>query len=295
MQERIKGSIILPTLFPFAIRNVEAPGEALHQFVFVEKLAQDDPQHGVAGNGEYHSWNSCQVPRNQQNEENLQRVRIDTVSVNQRLQHDIVYQLRDAKNDGHVNQHGKKHRVEIHVDMRDQTDKQAKHRPENRPEVRDDIGDSCNQPDNHRMDKSHAHDRQPDNVQRHHDNHLQRDSDEVTHQQALNRVQGVGDSFLVTGGSYRYHHPIEKLAVFQKEKGHDILKAIGDDALRNLNWYFRLNPKQFASVAEDLNTNLYVLQEIINITKEQDPELMNQYKEEFDNFRMALSSLQPKE
>ena len=81
----------------------------------------------------------------------------------------------------------------------------------------------------------------------------------------------------------------------QKEKGHNILKAIGDDSMRNLNWYFRLNPKQFASVADDLNTNLYVLQEIINITKDKDPELMNQYKEEFDNFRMALSSLQPKE
>ena len=81
----------------------------------------------------------------------------------------------------------------------------------------------------------------------------------------------------------------------EKEKGHNVLKAIGDNSLRNLNWYFRLTPKQFASAASDVNSDLYTLQEVIKITKDKDPELTKRYQEEFDNFRMALSSLQPKE
>ena len=81
----------------------------------------------------------------------------------------------------------------------------------------------------------------------------------------------------------------------EKEKGHNVLKAIGDNSLRNLNWYFRLTPKQFASAASDVNSDLYTLQEVIKITKDKDPELTKLYQEEFDNFRMALSSLQPKE
>ncbi len=77
----------------------------------------------------------------------------------------------------------------------------------------------------------------------------------------------------------------------EKEKGHNVLKAIADNSLRSLNWFFRLNSNQFASVADDVNENLYVLQEVIQLTKDNDPELMKLYKEEFDNFRMALASL----
>ena len=62
--------------------------------------------------------------------------------------------------------------------------------------------------------------------------------------------------------------------------------------MRNLDWYFRLKPDQFASVAPDLNTDLYTMQEIMRVAKEHDKELQEKYQEEYDNFRMAYASLQ---
>lgn len=80
----------------------------------------------------------------------------------------------------------------------------------------------------------------------------------------------------------------------QKEKGHAVYEAIADNMMRNLDWYFRLKPTQFASVASDLNTDLYTMQEIMRVAKEHDKELQEKYQEEFDNFRMAYASLQKK-
>ena len=65
--------------------------------------------------------------------------------------------------------------------------------------------------------------------------------------------------------------------------------------VRNLNWYFRLKPNQFASVADDVNTDLYTLQEVVRVFKEHDPELLKKYQEEFDTFRMAYESLRQQE
>ena len=78
----------------------------------------------------------------------------------------------------------------------------------------------------------------------------------------------------------------------QKEKGHAVYAAVADNMMRNLDWYFRLKPDQFASVAPDLNTDLYTMQEIMRVAKEHDKELQEKYQEEYDNFRMAYASLQ---
>lgn len=62
--------------------------------------------------------------------------------------------------------------------------------------------------------------------------------------------------------------------------------------MRNMNWYFRLNPQQFASIMDDLGTDLYTMQQVLRVAKEFDPDLQKAYQEEFDNYRMAYNSLQ---
>lgn len=78
----------------------------------------------------------------------------------------------------------------------------------------------------------------------------------------------------------------------QKEKGHNVFAGIAENMMRNLNWYFRLTPQQFLSVADDVNTDLYTMQQVLQIAEQNDPELLKQYQEEFDNYKMAYSSLQ---
>ena len=77
----------------------------------------------------------------------------------------------------------------------------------------------------------------------------------------------------------------------QKEKGEAIFSGIADDAVRTVNWIFRLKPGQFASAVGDLEHNLAVLQEVLRVAKKHDPELAQKYQEEFDNYRMAYGSI----
>ena len=77
----------------------------------------------------------------------------------------------------------------------------------------------------------------------------------------------------------------------QKEKGEAIFSGIADDAVRTINWIFRLKPGQFASAVGDLEHNLAVLQEVLRVAKKHDPELAQKYQEEFDNYRMAYGSI----
>lgn len=77
-----------------------------------------------------------------------------------------------------------------------------------------------------------------------------------------------------------------------KEKGHKVYAELAENMMRNLNWYFRLTPLQFASVMDDINTDLYTMQQVLRVAKENDPELLAAYQEEFDNYRIAFSSLQ---
>lgn len=74
----------------------------------------------------------------------------------------------------------------------------------------------------------------------------------------------------------------------QKEKAEQVYDLIAEGALRNLNWFFRLNPNQFASVLFDVRQNLALLQEIIRVSEQYDPEFAKKYKEEFDIYRMAF-------
>lgn len=67
----------------------------------------------------------------------------------------------------------------------------------------------------------------------------------------------------------------------QKEKAEMVYKGIADNALRSINWYFRLRPGQLSSVESDLGHNLAVLQEVLRVSKQYNPEFAKPYQEEF--------------
>ena len=71
--------------------------------------------------------------------------------------------------------------------------------------------------------------------------------------------------------------------------------GIAEDAMRNIDWYFRLNPSQLASAMRDLEHNLAVMQQVLAICKHYAPEFLDKYQEEFDNYRMAYSSVRKSE
>ena len=77
----------------------------------------------------------------------------------------------------------------------------------------------------------------------------------------------------------------------EKEKAEAIYTGIADNAMRNVNWYFRLKPGQLASVESDLGHNLAVVQEVLRVNKQYNPTFCEKYQEEFDNYRMAYGSV----
>ncbi len=84
-------------------------------------------------------------------------------------------------------------------------------------------------------------------------------------------------------------------ALGEKEKGNGVYTGIAEDAMRNIDWYFRLNPSQLASAMRDLEHNLAVMQQVLAICKHYAPEFLDKYQEEFDNYRMAYSSVRKNE
>ena len=77
----------------------------------------------------------------------------------------------------------------------------------------------------------------------------------------------------------------------EKEKAEAIFTGIADNAMRSVNWYFRLKPGQLSSVESDLGHNLAVVQEVLRINKQYNPTFCEKYQEEFDNYRMAYGSV----
>ena len=75
----------------------------------------------------------------------------------------------------------------------------------------------------------------------------------------------------------------------KKDKAEQIMNTIIKDALRNVNWFFRLQPHQLPSAMNDLQHNLAVAQEVLRVSAKHNPNFNKVYQEEFDNYRMALS------
>lgn len=78
-------------------------------------------------------------------------------------------------------------------------------------------------------------------------------------------------------------------ALDEKEKAVEIMTAIIEDALRNVNWIFRLEPHQLSASMSELQHNLAVAQEVLRVSAEHNPEFNKAYQEEFDNYHMAFN------
>ena len=61
------------------------------------------------------------------------------------------------------------------------------------------------------------------------------------------------------------------MALGKKDKGEPILDAIVENSLRNIRWYVRLKPAQFASIREDLQRDMAIVQNVIGVGKHYDP------------------------
>ena len=80
-------------------------------------------------------------------------------------------------------------------------------------------------------------------------------------------------------------------ALDQDEKAEEVFTGIAENAMRNIDWFFRLKPSQLASVARELEHNLAVMQQVLAVSKHYNPEFAKKYQEEFDNYRMAYGSV----
>jgi tetratricopeptide (TPR) repeat protein len=77
----------------------------------------------------------------------------------------------------------------------------------------------------------------------------------------------------------------------QKEKAAALYEELLDSSMRSVRWFFRLKPSQLASVVNTLESDLYIMQEALRVIEHFDPELGSKYMEEFNDFRMAYSSV----
>lgn len=80
-------------------------------------------------------------------------------------------------------------------------------------------------------------------------------------------------------------------ALGEMDKGEEVFTAIAEYTMRNIDWFFRLRPAQLASVTRELEHNLAVMKQILAVNKHYNPEFNKKYQEEFDNYRMAWSSV----
>ncbi|MCD8193560.1 MAG: DUF2723 domain-containing protein [Tannerellaceae bacterium] len=86
---------------------------------------------------------------------------------------------------------------------------------------------------------------------------------------------GTGEAYYVLG---------------ENEKADAIYAEIAEQSMRNLNWFFRLKPGQLASVMNEVEHNLAVMQQVLIVSKEYNSQVGQSYQEEFDNFRMAYGT-----
>jgi hypothetical protein len=70
----------------------------------------------------------------------------------------------------------------------------------------------------------------------------------------------------------------------EKAKATELYKELARLSLGNLNWYSRLNNKQYASVFNDVQKELFYLQVILSFFHENDQSLLEQYAGEYEQY-----------
>jgi tetratricopeptide (TPR) repeat protein len=74
-----------------------------------------------------------------------------------------------------------------------------------------------------------------------------------------------------------------------KEKAEALYDQMAQIAVDNLNWFFRLRPSHRASIMQDLERNMAVLQETLRKGEQYNSEYADKYKEAFDTFSIKYS------
>jgi hypothetical protein len=79
------------------------------------------------------------------------------------------------------------------------------------------------------------------------------------------------------------------LAAGEFGKGEHILNNMADFYMQNIRWMFRLRPDLKATIAEELSFNMSLIQYIIRLGMENNPDFGKSFRDEFSNYRMALT------
>lgn len=84
------------------------------------------------------------------------------------------------------------------------------------------------------------------------------------------------------------------LSIGEKEKGEQILNGIAENSMRSLRWFYRLSPDKLAGVEVELRHHLAVMQNVLSVGLQNDPDFGKAYRDEYNNYRMAyMQAAQP--
>ena len=79
------------------------------------------------------------------------------------------------------------------------------------------------------------------------------------------------------------------IALGQKEKGEQILNQVADNSMRTIRWIYRLSPEKFVGVDAELRHNFAVMQNVLSIGLQGNPDFGKDYRDEYNNFRMSYT------
>jgi hypothetical protein len=68
------------------------------------------------------------------------------------------------------------------------------------------------------------------------------------------------------------------------EKANDLYRQLAEISMKNLNWYSRLNTRQYISVLQSVRRDIVYMQEIMHYFSENNTDLFNAYSNEFTNY-----------
>jgi predicted negative regulator of RcsB-dependent stress response len=77
------------------------------------------------------------------------------------------------------------------------------------------------------------------------------------------------------------------LRLGEKDKGEQILNGIAENSMRSIRWFFRLSPDKLAGVSYELQQQLYIMQNVLSVGIQNNPDFGKAYRDEYNNYRMA--------
>ena len=106
--------------------------QASDRFVVIEESAGHYPDDRINRDGGQHAQNPPDVPRNEQDDENLQRGGLDTGRINNRLEDKVIDKLH-RQHDGKYN-HGKHQDIDVQADAGSIFEHQTEHHAQDLPD-----------------------------------------------------------------------------------------------------------------------------------------------------------------